>query len=307
MMSKIVAQTMAPVWFVAGIDASSRSGETRLEEPQKRWCGHIPLTCSGIVEAIHQAIGIILLHSVCRIAGIWEPLAHFTHHRFPVPPVHLRRRTGSGTSIGSFLSLGRTIFQDLERGLAAVGKHRTAFQRVCDFGCGCGRVLRWFAYQPDRPHLTGADIDREAIAWCRRHFPFAHFVTNGPLPPCSLESAAFDLVYVVSVFTHLDEAAQFLWLEELRRIMQPGGYLLLSVLGESAWGQLPSPLLSHLTSRGFLFVGWDRYQGLLPVWRNTAYHHQAYVHQHFARYFDILAYSPQGINHHQDLVILRKP
>jgi ubiquinone/menaquinone biosynthesis C-methylase UbiE len=45
---------------------------------------------------------------------------------------------------------------------------------------------------------------------------------NGQNPPLPFPDDHFDLVFSSSVFTHIDEHAQDLWLAELRRVTQPG-------------------------------------------------------------------------------------
>lgn len=269
----------------------------------------IPDTALTLSAVAWRALSIVGSRIFYRYAGFWEERGPGIHNNLPIPPVHLRQRTGSATSIGSFLSLGERIFHDIGEGLARVGKERASFRQVYDFGCSCGRVLRWFASQPEPAALHGSDVDHEAIGWCRRHMPFASFRVNGALPPVNYDTASFDLVYAISVFTHLDEPQQFLWLEELRRIMRRGGYLLLSVLGQHVWQHLPPHQAARLDldDKGFLFVGWDVQPGKVPVWSNTAYHNTDYINRHYRRYFNILEYIPQGVNNHQDLVILRKP
>src|SRR5207248_1785974 len=112
--------------------------------------------------------------------------------------------------------------------LTSVHREISSFRDVLDFGCGCGRTLRYFADQSPITDFYGTDIDAEAIAWCRRHLRFAKFKVNQALPPLSYRAEKFDLVYAVSVFTHIDEEYQFRWLDELRRITKPRGIVIVT-------------------------------------------------------------------------------
>jgi hypothetical protein len=59
---------------------------------------------------------------------------------------------------------------------------------------------------------------------------------NGlPLPPAHMMVlvAGSDCIYAISVFTHLSAELQDLWMKELRRIVRPGGHLLITTHGES--------------------------------------------------------------------------
>src|SRR5206468_8257505 len=60
----------------------------------------------------------------------------------------------------------------------------------------------------------------------------ARFETNGLSPPLAFGDASFDLAYALSVFTHLPEAIQHDWMDELRRVVRPGGFVLLTMHGE---------------------------------------------------------------------------
>ncbi|MGI9074879.1 MAG: class I SAM-dependent methyltransferase [Bryobacteraceae bacterium] len=75
---------------------------------------------------------------------------------------------------------------------------------------------------------TGIDVDSEAIAWCRNNLHSASFKVNLPKRPLDFAEASFDLIYGISVFTHIDRASEQYWLAELYRLLRPGGVLLLT-------------------------------------------------------------------------------
>src|SRR5262249_23651606 len=107
------------------------------------------------------------------------------------------------------------------------------FESILDYGCGSGRLTRWFADAADSSvRVHGTDINPDAIAWCRQHLPLATFDCNGPEPPLRYPSESFDLILGVSVLTHLDEQLQLAWLAELARVSRPGGVVLLSIHAE---------------------------------------------------------------------------
>src|SRR3546814_6253266 len=57
-------------------------------------------------------------------------------------------------------------------------------------------------------------------------------------PPLAFADESFDLVYALSVFTHIPLELQRDWLDELRRVLVPGGYLLCTVTDDAATRQL---------------------------------------------------------------------
>ena len=57
---------------------------------------------------------------------------------------------------------------------------RKKLETMLDFGCGCGRILRWWASLKDSCEIWGCDYNADLIAWCQRRLSyFAQFkVTN---------------------------------------------------------------------------------------------------------------------------------
>jgi SAM-dependent methyltransferase len=143
-----------------------------------------------------------------------------------VPSAALRYRVHGDLKLDSFLETGLRCSEDLRAALAQVGQAIGSFESILDFGCGCGRTILWLEQWAQASELHGTDIDRDAISWCRRFISFARFAINEELPPLPYAEASFDLIYAVSVFTHLSEELQLRWLEELRRVARAGGYVL---------------------------------------------------------------------------------
>lgn len=226
-----------------------------------------------------------------------------------VPPPQLRHRVHGALDRASFLSMGQMCRGDIEGLLASAGQDLGTFERVLDFGCGCGRVLRFFRDERGPDRLTGTDIDPEAIAWCRENLKVANWDVNKDLPPTHYADSSFDFIYAISVFTHLDESFQFAWLEELRRILRPGGWVILTVHGKSFHERLRGNDRKILDENGFLYqvhqTGKLKLDGL-PDYYQTAYHTQEYVKQKWSRFFEVVRQVDRGICSNQDAVILRK-
>jgi SAM-dependent methyltransferase len=156
----------------------------------------------------------------------------------PFPPLELAHRVGSLAETvdpwARFDELGqgarRTILELLPDDWSFEGK------RVFDFGCGAGRTLRHFVEEAQVCEFYGSDIDEPSIDWLRENLspPFQVFV-NDERPPLPLESNSLDLVYGISVFTHLDDTWSS-WLLELHRVLAEDGLLILTFMGPGASG-----------------------------------------------------------------------
>ncbi|WP_327281243.1 class I SAM-dependent methyltransferase [Streptomyces sp. NBC_01205] len=160
-------------------------------------------------------------------------------------PAELRSRV-SGTS-------RKAWFDKSGRNIAAIVQdevprhHRPA--RVLDFGCGCGRVLRHLATSPGL-ELHAAEIQTDLLTWCRGNLQPVRYVNNLVEPPLPYEDDTFDLIYAISVFTHLPAPLHTRWLCELSRILGPDGRIVMTERGEAYTGQLNPEELHRLGSDG---------------------------------------------------------
>jgi SAM-dependent methyltransferase len=209
-----------------------------------------------------------------------------------LPPAELRYRVSSTPDADDFVRVGKTCASDIQFALLKVGRELGSFRRILDFGCGCGRTLIHLRHLAPLAQIDGTDIDAKAIRWCKQKLSFATFKRNREEPPLDYSPDTFDFIYAVSVFTHLDQDYEFRWLEELRRVAAPGGVLLITVNG-------------LVGDQGFVFER-SYEKGLFPDWYQNSYHSKEYVFTNFGKYFEVLDYFPQGLNAHQDVIVLQK-
>src|SRR5712691_5704057 len=94
------------------------------------------------------------------------------------------------------------------------------------------QALQIAAFRGRNGEVHGCDYNRRLVEWCQRHLRFGRFEVNDLRPPLPYPDGRFDLVYALSVFTHLPEELQRPWIEELLRILEPGGHLILSLHGQ---------------------------------------------------------------------------
>ena len=106
--------------------------------------------------------------------------------------------------------------------------------RVLDFGCGCGRLLRFLHQIADEWDISGADVNDESVTWCRENLASLRVYRNSFTPGLPKELRDLDLIISLSVFTHLPETSARGWLSELSRALRPGGILLLTTHGARA-------------------------------------------------------------------------
>jgi SAM-dependent methyltransferase len=267
-----------------------------------------------------------LRHAVSRFRlaplalGLYEgltranPVVAFSNLKFrssgapdglPIPPTHMRFLVAGSADIQWFLKGGalgaQTVQEVLTQGNVALGEG----QAILDFGCGCGRVTRYWR-GATTARVCGTDYNPTLIEWSQRNLPFAQFSVNDLAPPLSYSEHEFDVIYAFSVFTHLTEDLQSMWMGELARVLRPGGLLMFSTHGDSYVHRLDESERRRFAD-GQLVVRDD----VSAPGSNTcsAYHPMTYVKDRLAGSLELADFRPDGAkgNPHQDLYVLRKP
>ena len=98
--------------------------------------------------------------------------------------------------------------------------------RVLELGCGVGRIGLEIA--PKVLHWEGADISANMLEVARKRLASQNNVGFTELRRSQLiglDDASFDKAYCVAVFIHMDKEDFFLYLQELARVLKPGGVL----------------------------------------------------------------------------------
>jgi SAM-dependent methyltransferase len=215
----------------------------------------------------------------------------------PLPPRRLMVRVAGTPDADWFLRSGRAAYD-------AIAAHVPfdSVESVLDFGCGCGRVTRY--WESFDGAVSGSDVNAKAIDWCRANLGFATFERNALAPPLVFGPESFDLVYALSVFTHLTAALQLAWRDELLRVLRPGGLALVTTHGRSYLPRLDADERARF-DRGEVVVRWGDVPGTNLC---SAYHPEPYLRDTFAQGFTFLELEPEGArgNPTQDLVLLRK-
>ena len=241
------------------------------------------------------------------LAHHWRPAEE---DGLALPPPKLRHRVGGSFKTKNFLQIGGDCASAIRQATQEAGQDLFGGRSVLDFSCGCGRVIRHFKNHPPQLELHGCDVDGDAISWCRNNLnSFATFQRTGYEPPLPYPEGTFDTIYVISLFTHLDERLQFLWLAELRRVLAPRGLLVASIHGIFGQRFLPENERRQLEETGFYFqtgqTGPMKLDGL-PDYYQAAYHTEDYIRRRWSQGLDLVAFKERGMNNDQDLMVLRK-
>jgi 2-polyprenyl-3-methyl-5-hydroxy-6-metoxy-1,4-benzoquinol methylase len=141
----------------------------------------------------------------------------------PTENVQLAMTGNKGNSVMKVGFTAYTLFRDMyEREVGPI----TRADAILDFGCGWGRIIRFFLKDVEPSKLWGVDPARDMIELCQNQNKWCNFKAINTKPPSPFEEGTFDLIYSFSVFSHLSEEMHKNWLIELSRILKPGGLLI---------------------------------------------------------------------------------
>ena len=220
----------------------------------------------------------------------------------PFPPIELATRVGElhGKDFVLYEEIGRSVRAEI---LGLLPESWTFDgKRVLDFGCGAGRTLRHFLEDAEVGSFSGCDIDAPSIAWLESNMsPPLHVFTNEEKPPLPLEAESLDLIWAISVFTHISDhwAA---WLVELHRVLRDGGLLIATIFGpglSEEWAKATpdsrvergAPIVDEADRIGMNVLhhgrSWD--QGGPAVFLSSWW-----VEEHWGRAFEILTLREEG-------------
>jgi SAM-dependent methyltransferase len=198
---------------------------------------------------------------------------------------------------------------------------------VLDLGCASGRVLRHFVNQSNTPRrVHGADINSKHIRWIEENIPTALPFQTTRQPNLVLESRSVDLLYGLSVFTHIDDF-ESAWRHEIFRVMRPGGIVVLTFHTERGWTELDPDLMGYLLEKEHHCVELDiakvtpeMFEHPMPpqrfAFRETAlgdqdqphvFHPLEVLQQQWGNMFEVLEVVECAHGRHQDALVLRRP
>lgn len=150
---------------------------------------------------------------------------------FPMPPQELLG--GYAQPRATYIAHGRRDVEVMGQLTEEHGYPLSRAERILDFGCATGRMIRVLAPLASELEIWGTDIDANRITWCQQHLsPPFHFATTTTMPYLPFEDRYFGFIYAGSVFTHIDDLADA-WFLELRRIVRLQGRIYVTVHDQS--------------------------------------------------------------------------
>lgn len=143
---------------------------------------------------------------------------------------------GHPTSINplrDYLADGWRTLSELMLLLERAGRPLLSFESVLEFASGHGRFTRHLARAVGASRVTVSDVVAGAVDFARSHFGVQGF-DSARQPQDVHWPQRYDLVFVLSLFSHLPRTTWKPWLARLWEAVAPGGLLVFSTHGAEA-------------------------------------------------------------------------
>jgi len=210
----------------------------------------------------------------------------------------------SRNPLRDYLADGWRTLSELQRVLDRVDRNLYRCGSFLEFAAGHGRFTRHLAPALPPRALTVSDIVPGSIEFLRHHWGVQGFPST-PLPQELRTRGQYEIVFVLSLFSHLPESTWRAWLGRLYEAVQPGGVLLFTTHGEKAarasgvdWG-----------ANGFAFFAASESQALGGTDYGTTFTAASYVNDAItAAAADArVTHIPTAFWSYQDAWLLDKP
>lgn len=202
--------------------------------------------------------------------------------------------------VREYLADGWRTLSELMLVLESVDAPLTKVRSMLEFASGFGRFTRHLA--PVLPgRLTVSDVHPGSVDFLKEQMGVEGFYST--LDPEALRiPGRYELVFVLSMFTHLPPARWGAWLRKLFEAVEPGGHLVFTVHHE----KVPGHEITY-GADGTLFVPSSESRELAPDAYGTTFATRAWVQSEVRRALGrpATAYRETAFWHGQDAVVVR--
>jgi 2-polyprenyl-3-methyl-5-hydroxy-6-metoxy-1,4-benzoquinol methylase len=200
---------------------------------------------------------------------------------------------------------------EVEKTLADAGFALDEARSLLEFACGYGRLTRHLVHKLDPGRITVSDIDARGVDFLTAELGVSGFHSARTARQLT-HDGRYDMVVVVSLFSHLPLEHWRPWLERLGEMLNPGGVLWFSTGGMHAWTVNVAETDREAfrpKADGFLWREENETRGRLAAEEyGIAYVSNAFVERAVSESFPgrLLRYCPRALNGFQDAYVLQR-
>ena len=147
---------------------------------------------------------------------------------FPGFPSQEIQEQFGGSSFEHTLREAFRFYVEVKSYALKIGNKLAPSKTILDFGCGWGRITRFFLKDIYATNIHAIDVDPLIVEVTKQIIPGINVEPCNPSPPLNYENNSMDYVIAYSVFSHLAENVQIEWIREFSRILKPNGLLVVT-------------------------------------------------------------------------------
>ena len=257
------------------------------QHPDTRLAAHNLIEGHGLPGGFRPMFGL-----QCEIAPADDIFHFFAGHPTSINPLR------------DYLADGWRTLAELMLLLEAVDQPLLKTPRVLEFASGHGRFTRHLVKALGADRVVVSDVVPDAVEFSRRTFGVDGFM-SASVPEQVQWPQRYELVFVLSLFSHLPRSTWSRWLKVLWDAVAPGGLLVFSTHGVKA-AAFDSVALDE---EGFFFAPSSESNAIDAQEYGTAFTSEAFVLQRMAETCgtDALVHrAPVHFWNHQDAYVLRR-
>ncbi len=248
---------------------------------------HALIETNGLVGSFNNVMGLD-----CTISEQDDIFGFFRGHHSSLNPLR------------DYLADGWRTLSELMLLLEAVDQPLLKTRRVLEFASGHGRFTRHLVKALGPARVVVSDVVPSAVAFSRETFGVDGFLSTS-VPEDVQWPDRYDLVFVLSLFSHLPRSTWSRWLKVLYEAVAPGGLLVFSTHGIKAAD------FDHVTldQEGYFFAASSESTAIDEQEYGTTFTSEAFVMARIAETVgaDRLVHkAPVHFWNHQDAYVLRR-
>jgi len=237
------------------------------------------------------------------------------YRKYPDIPgrIHFNDQSLIKNNSDHYKSVGESAVKLIESALQESGKILKENSSLLDFPCGYGRVLRYLKETFPQADIYGGDIDQHAVNFCKKEFGMIPVQSDINFNKVKFP-VSYDLIWVGSLFTHIDSQDFQNLLKTLISSLKEKGVLIFTTHGKECLNQLdsyglgfikPSSMRMKLENTGFVFQPYPG-QSNYGISITTRTYVIETVNKFFKDKVKLIFYKKRGWDHHQDVYAFQK-
>jgi len=259
------------------------------------------------------------------LQSIWTPLKSFYRkvkylkfNNYPGLNGRISPRDAMFTgNIEHYMSVGNSAIENIETALKAANINFDSLNAVLDMPSGYGRVLRLLVTKVSPGKVTACEIDAEAIEFCAKEFGCKKILSSQDFSQLKFPEN-YSLIWVGSLFTHLNQEAFSSLLRLLFNSLERSGILVFTTHGkysvetfERYWARQPVPVSHEQLQRalektnGFYYAPYYNSENY-GISISLKHYVIALIESLFGSKARFIYYNERGWDDHQDVFAIQK-